>query len=315
MTNQGNRDILITLQKDRGEYFLPLIIKNIVGEEEMIKNILKGMVIGIANVIPGVSGGTMMVAMGIYDKLIHCITHLFSELKKNILFLAPIAVGVLLAIIGSSFTIEKMFESFPFQTSLLFVGLVVGGLPAMGKNVKGKKIKAGHMITCILFLALVVVMALLGETEGNAANLTFNLGNVIKLFLVGGIAAATMVIPGVSGSMVLLLIGYYNPILSAINGFIRAAVAMDIPAIMTGVGILAPFGIGMVIGIFAIAKLIEMIFNKFPLYAYWGIIGLILASPFAILVMGNFSQITVLSIITGILALAVGFVIALKLGE
>ena len=80
----------------------------------MIKNVLKGMVIGIANIIPGVSGGTMMVAMGIYDKLIHCITHLFSELKKNVLFLAPIAVGMVIAIVASSFTIEKMFDSFPF---------------------------------------------------------------------------------------------------------------------------------------------------------------------------------------------------------
>ena len=281
----------------------------------MIKNVLKGMVIGIANVIPGVSGGTMMVAMGIYDKLIHCITHLFSELKKNILFLAPIAVGMALAIVGSSFTIEKMFEVFPFQTSLLFVGLVVGGLPAMWKNVKGKKIKVGHIITCVLFLALVVGMALLGEKEGNAVDLSFNIVNVVKLFLVGVIAAATMVIPGVSGSMVLLLIGYYNPILSAINGFIRAAVSFDIPAIFTGVGILAPFGIGMVVGIFAIAKLIEIIFAKFPLYAYWGIIGLIVASPFAILAMGSFSAITVISILTGAVALAVGFVIAMKLGE
>lgn len=281
----------------------------------MIKNILKGMVIGIANVIPGVSGGTMMVAMGIYDKLIHCITHLFSELKKNVMFLAPIAVGMVLAIIGSSFTIEKMFESFPFQTSLLFVGLVVGGLPAMWKNVKGKEVKAGHIITCVLFLALVVGMAMLGETEGNAANLSFNFVNVVKLFAVGVIAAATMVIPGVSGSMVLLLIGYYNPILSSINGFIRAALSFDMPAIMTGVGILAPFGIGMVVGIFAIAKLIEIIFNKFPLYAYWGIIGLIVASPFAILAMGSFGAITVVSIITGVLALAVGFVVAMKLGE
>ena len=92
----------------------------------MIKNVLKGMVIGIANIIPGVSGGTMMVAMGIYDKLIHCITHLFSEFKKNVLFLAPIAVGMAIAVVGSSFTIEKLFESFPFQTSLFFVGLVVG---------------------------------------------------------------------------------------------------------------------------------------------------------------------------------------------
>ena len=281
----------------------------------MIKNVLKGMVIGIDKIITGVSGGTMMVAMGIYDKLIHCITHLFSELKKNILFLAPIAVGMGLAIVLSSFTIEKMFESFPFQTSLLFVGLVVGGLPTMWKNVKGKEIKVGHIIICVLFLALVVGMALLGEKEGNAANLAFNFANIVKLFVVGVIAAATMVIPGVSGSMVLLLLGYYNPILSAINDFIRAAVSFDMPAIMTGVGILAPFGIGVVVGVFAIAKLIEIIFNKFPLYAYWGIIGLIVASPFAILAMGSFPVITVMSIITGVAALAVGFVIAMKLGE
>lgn len=281
----------------------------------MIKNILKGMVIGIANVIPGVSGGTMMVAMGIYDKLIHCITHLFSELKKNILFLAPIAVGMALAVVGSSFTIEKMFEVFPFQTSLLFVGLVVGGLPAMWKNVKGKSIKLGHIITCVLFLALVVGMALLGETEGNATELTFSLVNAVKLFFVGVIAAATMVIPGVSGSMVLLLLGYYNPILSAINGFIRAALSLDMPAVFQGVGVLAPFGIGMVIGIFAIAKLIEIIFEKFPLYAYWGIIGLIVASPFAILAMGSFGTITIISILTGVAALVIGCVIAMKLGE
>ena len=281
----------------------------------MIKNVLKGMVIGIANVIPGVSGGTMMVAMGIYDKLIHCITHLFSELKKNLLFLAPIAVGMALAVVGSSFTIEKMFELFPFQTSLLFIGLVVGGLPAMWKNVKGKSIKLGHIITCVLFLALVVGMALLGETEGNAAELTFSLVNAIKLFFVGVIAAATMVIPGVSGSMVLLLIGYYNPILSAINAFIRAALSLDFAGIMAGIGVLAPFGIGMVIGIFAIAKLIEIIFAKFPLYAYWGIIGLIVASPFAILAMGSFGTITVISVVTGVVALAIGCVIAMKLGE
>ena len=281
----------------------------------MIKNVLKGMVIGIANVIPGVSGGTMMVAMGIYDKLIHCITHLFSEFKKNVLFLAPIAVGMAIAVVGSSFTIEKLFESFPFQTSLFFVGLVVGGLPAMWKNVKGKKIKVGHMVICVCFLALVVGMALLGDAEGNAANLSFNLINVIKLFAVGVIAAATMVVPGVSGSMVLLLIGYYNPILSAINSFIRSAVSFDIAGIMNGVGVLAPFGIGMVIGVFAIAKLIEIIFNKFPLYAYWGIIGLIVASPIAIMAMGSFPVITVMSVVVGVVALAVGFVIALKLGE
>ena len=281
----------------------------------MIKNILKGIVIGIANIIPGVSGGTMMVAMGIYDKLIHCITHLFSELKKNVMFLLPIVIGMGIALVGGSFTIEKMFEVIPFQTSLLFVGLVVGGLPAMWKNVKGKTIRPGHVIAFVIFFAVVVVMALMGETEGNAADLGFTLINVIKLFFVGVIAAATMVIPGVSGSMMLLLMGYYNPILSTITGFFDSLLAFDIKGIMQGVGVLSPFGVGVLVGIFAIAKLIEIIFAKFPLYAYWAIIGLIVASPIAILAMGTFPVIGLIEILTGIVALAVGFVIAMKLGE
>lgn len=281
----------------------------------MIKNILKGMVIGIANIIPGVSGGTMMVAMGIYDKLIHCITHLFSEFKKNVLFLLPIAIGMVIAIIGGSFGIEYLFTNFPIQTSTLFIGLIVGGLPAIWKNVKGNSVKLGHIIAFLVFFAIVVVMAIMGEKEGAAADLTFNALNVIKLFGVGVVAAATMVIPGVSGSMMLMLMGYYNPIISAINDFIRALVAFDWNGIMQGVGVLAPFGIGVVVGIFAIAKMIEIIFAKFPLYAYWAIIGLIVASPIAIVAMGTFPAITIVHILTGIVTLVIGFVIAMKLGE
>lgn len=283
----------------------------------MIKSILKGMVIGIANIIPGVSGGTMMVAMGIYDKLIHCITHLFSEFKKSVAFLFPIAIGMGIALVAGAFGLEMLFEKLPIQTNLLFIGLIVGGLPAIWKNVKGNSIKIGHMIAGLVFFAVVVGLAVIGETEGNAADLSFNLVNVIKLLGVGIVAAATMVIPGVSGSMMLMLMGYYNSIISAITDFISALVAFDVDGILRGVGILAPFGIGIVIGIFAIAKLIEIIFAKFPLYAYWAIIGLIVASPIAIIAMNFavFTTINVVSALTGIVALAIGFVIAMKLGE
>ena len=280
-----------------------------------IKNALKGMVIGIANIIPGVSGGTMMVAMGIYDKLIHCITHIFKEFKKSVLFLIPIAIGMGIAVVGGTLGIEALFENFPVQTNLLFVGLIVGGLPAIWKNVKGKSIRFGHILALLAFFALVVGMALLGEKEGAAVDLSLSIVNVLKLFGVGVITAATMVIPGVSGSMVLLLIGYYNPIVSAINDFLRALTAFDMNGILTGVGILMPFGIGVIVGILAIAKLIEFIFNKFPLYAYWAIIGLIVASPIAVLVMANLPKLTVLNVGTGIVALCVGVFVAMKLGD
>ena len=281
----------------------------------MIKSFLKGVVIGIANIVPGVSGGTMMVSMGIYDKLIHCITHLFSEFKKSVLFLLPIAVGMVVAIAGSSFGLTYLFEHFPVQTNLLFVGLILGGLPAIWKNVKGNKVKVGHAAACILFFALVVGMAVMGETEGKAADLSFGFFNVIKLLGVGIITSATMVIPGVSGSMVLMLMGFYYPVLNAVKDFFTALAGFDMDGILKGCGILIPFGIGVIAGIFGIAKLVEIIFEKFPLYAYWAIIGLIVSSPIAIVLMGAFPALTVMSALTGVAALAVGIVIAMKLGE
>lgn len=281
----------------------------------MIKSVLKGMVIGIANIVPGVSGGTMMVAMGIYDKLIHCITHLFKEFKRNVVFLLPIAVGMLIAIAGSSFGLTWLFENYPIQTNLLFVGLILGGLPAICKKVKGNKVKAGHMIAGLLFFALVVVFAAMGEAEGNAADISFSVVNVLKLLLVGIIASATMVIPGVSGSMVLMLMGFYHPVLNAIKEFFSALASLDMQGILEGCAVLVPFGIGVVVGIFAIAKLVEIIFEKFPMYAYWAIIGLIVSSPIAILLMGTFPALTVVNVITGVVALVIGFGIAMKLGE
>ena len=283
----------------------------------MLKNILKGMVIGIANIIPGVSGGTMMVSMNIYDKLIHCITHLFSEFKKSVGFLLSIAIGMGIAIIASSFFLEELFAKVPIQTNMAFIGLILGGLPAIGKNVKGNKIKVGHIVAGLIFFVVVVGLAALGETEGNAADMTFNFINVIKLFVVGLIAAGTMVVPGVSGSIMLMLMGYYQPIFSTITDFISALVDLDMDGILQGFGVLVPAGIGVVVGIFLIAKLIEIIFSKFPLYAYWAIIGLIIASPVAIVLMNMtaFAVINVVSALTGLVALGVGFVIAMKLGE
>lgn len=281
----------------------------------MIKNLLKGIVMGIANIIPGVSGGTMAVSMGIYDRLIHCLTHLFKEFKESMKFLIPIFLGIGIALVGLSFIIEPAFAYFPLQTNCLFIGLIVGGLPAVWQKVKGKGIKISYIVPFVLFFAVVVGMAAIGEKEGTAADLSFSVWSVIKLFAVGIIASATMVIPGVSGSMMMLLLGYYNPIVAAIKNFVTALAAFDMAGILEGCGILVPMGLGIVVGIFAIAKVIEIIFEKFPIQAFWAIIGLIVASPIAIFLLGDVGTITVIGILTSIVTFAVGFLVAVKLGD
>lgn len=281
----------------------------------MLKKFLQGIVIGVANIIPGVSGGTMMVAMGIYDKLIHSITHLRKEFKESLRFLIPIFVGVGAALVIVARILEFCFEMFPIQTNLLFCGLIVGSLPFICTHVKGKKVTPGMLVSFLVFFAVVVAMALMGETEGAAADVSFSLMNVIKLFGVGVIAAATMVVPGVSGSMMLMILGYYNTILECINDTVDALTAFDMGRIMDNMLVLIPFGIGVVIGIFLIAKIIEFIFERAETHAYWAIVGLIVASPIAILWKTDWSGFSIVAILTGAVTFAIGWIVAGKLGK
>lgn len=283
---------------------------------KFIIDILKGCVMGIANVIPGVSGGTMAVSMGIYDKLITALTHLFKEFKKSFVTVLPIGIGMVIGILGLSRLIEWMFGIIPVQTNLFFIGLILGGLPMMIKEVKGKKVNAGCVVGFIFFFLLVVGLALLDGIKGTDADLSFSILTELKLFGVGVVAAATMVIPGVSGSMMLVLMGYYEPVISTINSTVDALRAMDMDGLMSGILILAPLGIGVVVGIFAIAKIIEWLFNKFATVVYWCIIGLIAASPIAIIIMNHdiFAGMNAVVVITAVIALVVGCVIAYFLG-
>lgn len=281
----------------------------------MIKRLLQGGVIGLANIIPGVSGGTMMVVMGIYDKLIHSITHLKSEWKKSIRFLLPIFIGTGISLVVFAKVIEYCFANFPIQTNLLFCGLIAGSLPIMFRQVKGKKISVGMALSFLAFFALVCIMAWMGEKEGQAADVSLNLMNSLKLFGVGVVAAATMVIPGVSGSMMLMIMGYYTVIINTINQFVQALIQMDIPKAFHYGMILVPFGIGVIVGIFLIAKMIEIIFQKARTHAYWGIIGLIAASPIAILSKTDWQELSLITGLAGAALFGAGWLIASKLSD
>ena len=280
----------------------------------MLKQIVQGAVVGVANIIPGVSGGTMLVAMGLYDRLIHAITHLRSEFKKSLELLFPILIGAGLAIVILSRLFEFLFEYYPIPTNFAFCGLIAGSLPFIFEKVKGHKVTIGKVIPFFIFFAIVVGMALLGETDGKAADVSFNFINATKLLGVGIIAAATMVIPGVSGSMMLMLMGYYNTILKSINQFIDALLAFDLQDIFVQCGILVPFGIGVVLGIFLIAKLIEILFARAEIHAYYAIIGLIMASPIAILLGIDWNGWTILQVALGIFFFIAGWFAASKLG-
>lgn len=280
---------------------------------KFVIELLKGAVIGLANIIPGVSGGTMMVSMGIYDTLIYCITHLFKEFKKSILTLLPYAIGMVAAIGGLSFVLKWAFASYPLPTNTLFIGLILGGLPAIVSQIKGNKIHLPGWIIFAAFFALIILLQVF-QTE-NTAVIQLSVLEVVKLFFIGCLASATMVIPGVSGSMILKLIGYYEPIVTeALPSLISGLAHGEWATVGSNIGILLPFGLGIVVGIFAIAKLIEVLLAKQKVLTYCAILGLVTASPVAILMATDMSATSWPIILLSLATFAVGYFVAMKLG-
>ena len=280
---------------------------------KFILELFKGMVIGLANIIPGVSGGTMMVSMGIYDTLIHCITHLFKEFKKSIKTLLPYLLGMVAAIGALSFALKWAFGNYPLPTNTLFIGLILGGLPAILRQVKGKKKGATGAVLFVAFFALIILLQVFQRE--NVATIQLSVLEVIKLFLLGALASATMVIPGVSGSMILKLLGYYEPVVTvAIPSLISGFAHGDWAAVGANLGILAPFGLGVVVGIFVIAKVIELLLARWEGPTYCAILGLVTASPVAILIATNLGNLSWGTLIVSLLTFALGFYVAWRLG-
>lgn len=279
--------------------------------------VLKGCVMGIANIIPGVSGGTMAVSMGIYDTLIYAITHLFKEFKKSFKALLPIGIGMVVGVVGLATLIKIAFEKAPVPTNLLFIGLILGGLPAVLRRLKGQKVKVPYILGFLAFFGLVAGFAFVSNAQGGLADVTPSFFNGIKLFAIGIVSAATMIIPGVSGSMILKLLGYYEPVFGKIPDFISSLKNWDLPALKEELFIFIPFGIGMIVGIVAVAKLIEMLLRKFSNMVFSCILGLIIASPLAIVVMNldTFKSVSVLHIVLSVVTLVLGFFVAFILDK
>lgn len=253
-----------------------------------LMDIIKGMLIGIANIIPGVSGGTMAVSLGIYDKLISSVSGLLKNTKQSIKVLFPIAFGCGIGIVGFTYAIEYLLSRHTFVTCMAFVGLILGGIPILFASLKKELAKgpskigfSGILAFAVLF-AVAVFLPMMKADDQVLKTFSVTPGILISLFFVGVVASATMVVPGVSGSLVMMILGYYYGIINAIKSFLDALKVLDMAGLAQGFALLMPFGIGVILGIFLIARLISFLFEKFGVQTYCAILGLIIASPFAI---------------------------------
>ncbi len=276
-------------------------------------DLIKGVFVGIANVIPGVSGGTMAVSFGIYDKLLNAISSLLKSFKKSFLTLLPIILGMVIGIVGFTYIIPWLLANFPFATSCAFTGLIIGGIPAILRSLKDgwqseeKKSLLVNILVFLILLAVAMAMVFLnGDSESGIA-LTASAGMLVKIFFMGIIASATMVIPGVSGSLVLMILGYYFGVINSVKQFVEALRTLNLQGMLNQLFILIPFAIGCVLGIFFISKLISYLLKHFASATFSGIFALVASSPISIFYKVNqeysMNGTSVVSIIVGVVLL------------
>jgi putative membrane protein len=236
--------------------------------------LLKGMAVGVSNVIPGVSAGTLLVLLGIYDELVEAVGNFLtnkSRRKDYFLFLLPLVIGAAGGVLAFANLITLLLERYAAPMQFLFIGLVLGGIPTVLKMHHDMRPSMPRVVAFVLGLGLVVLLAL-GEQRGIRGHFSAGTTSLLALSLfavVGFFAGGAMVTPGVSGAYIFLLTGTYEPIMQALASLTQ-------PPIHWGVIVAVAVGAGL--GILICSRLIDLALKRQPALTFYAILGLICGS-------------------------------------
>ena len=249
----------------------------------LLLNIIRGFCMALADSVPGVSGGTIAFVLGFYDQFIGSLYSIAAEgleaKKHAMVFLGKLGIGWVIGMGSSVLVLASLFQSHIYQLSSLFIGLSIFSLPLIAVEEKDTlKNKYGKLLYTLIGIAIVVVITLSNQTAGqgtavDVANLTPALAGYV--FVAAMIAICAMVLPGISGSTLLLIFGLYVPIISAIKEFLHFNFAYF--------PVLCIFGLGVLAGILSTIKVVKMALTKHRSAMVYFILGLMIGSIYAIM--------------------------------
>lgn len=232
------------------------------------KNIYRGLLMGITDLIPGVSGGTVAFILGIYDRLLASISGFFSrEWKKHLRFLVPLGIGMVAALLIFSRFIDYLLEHHLEPTQFFFMGLIIGVIPFILRQASAKQnFKGSHIVVLMIVAILLASLAFVKPNEAAEPITSLSLPIFFGLFFSGWLASMAMLLPGISGSFILLLLGVYTTAIRALKDF-------NLPLIMV-------IGAGVIVGFIVSSKAIRYLLSNFQYMTYAVIVGLIFGSFF-----------------------------------
>lgn len=209
---------------------------------------IKGLIIGMGKILPGVSGGVLALSLGVYDKTIDILNHIFIDFKNNIKYLFFLGLGIIISIILGSNVIKFFLNKYYLPTMLLFIGLMIGGIP----NVYDK-IKYNISIKSIIFLLFLGLFTLF--VNRNMPTIQLDLNNYFIIMLLGFIDAVTMIIPGISGTLIMMLLGAYTTIINSLS--------------IADISFMIPFFMGIFLGVILLIKVIDYFLKKHEIISYF----------------------------------------------
>ena len=279
--------------------------------------ILKGILVGLAVLIPGVSGGSMIMTMGIYEQAISITSRDRKIRRSAIVFLIPYGIGIVVGILGLAFVIKWLMERYLFETALCFIGMILGSLPMLYKKVKGEKFSLIGAVLFLLMVGIMIALPHLSRSAGGEGRLTMSFTGALLAVILGFIGAGTMIVPGISGSMVMLVLGYYHDIIGHITGLKEVVKGgFSGAAIPWGhVFALGFFAVGALLGLLLVSRWIKWLLSHCPVPTYYAIMGLMLASPYPIFIKSglNLAGMGAGHLVAGAVTLILGFALALFL--
>ena len=246
----------------------------------MIKNILSGIIIGAVNIIPGLSGGIIIVILGLFDKLMNAISDIFkrkaTNRKENILFLLQIIIGLVIGLISFANIIDILFNNWYTQTIYCFIGFILFSIPFI-KEREMPKMKISIPFFILGLMIIVALIALKGNDNGEIINTfpTITLSLLLKMFILGIITAIATIMPGISGAMILLILGYYHLFKFYIANILTFNSIIIIPLIFIGLGI--------IIGVVVSAKMTTWLLKNYRHETISAILGLIVMSALVLI--------------------------------
>ncbi len=236
-----------------------------------LHDLIAGFCIGVGFIIPGFSGGSIAAIMGVYEKMINAVYNIARETKKSLLDLLPIGIGLAIGAVSFLFPLSWALSAYPLPTVSLFVGLAIGGLPTITKEIKGRPSVLNILAFAIPFILSLLICFL--PTSADIDLFSLNFGGYVLLFFIGLIGSCALIVPGISGSMLLLVIGYYNPLVQMITGHL-----LKLKDLGKSILVLGTFGVGMLIGCVIVSVIMKVMLDKYPRGTYFAIVGFVVGS-------------------------------------